>query len=335
MREIIITENEAGQRFDKMLAKYLKEAPKSFLYKMLRKKNIVLNGKKATGNEKLQLQDSVKLFLSEETIQKFSGEELRIVDSSVQLDVIYEDHDVIFLNKPVGMLSQKAKDTDVSINEHLISYLVKKGQITTEELKTFRPSICNRLDRNTSGLIVAGKSLLGLQTMNELFKNRTLEKYYLCLVKGVVTEAQKIEGYLVKDERTNKVQITKEKPVNAASKSDSENVNSIDVIQTEYRPLTTGKDVSLLEVHLITGKTHQIRAHLASIGHPIIGDYKYGQKNVNDLYKEKYGLKSQFLHSYRLVLPDLSDTLPAISKKEYKAELPKLFQKICTDMGVR
>ena len=324
MREIIITENEAGQRFDKMLAKYLKEAPKSFLYKMLRKKNIVLNGKKATGNEKLQVKDSVKLFFAEETILKFSGEKLKIVDSNEKLDIIYEDQDVIFLNKPVGMLSQKAKDSDVSMVEHLISYLVKSGQITEEELVTFHPSICNRLDRNTSGLIVAGKSLLGLQTMSQLFKERTLEKYYLCLVQGRVEESQKIDGFLTKDERTNKVSISKEKRAG----EDGEEIH------TEYRPVKVSDEASLLEVHLITGKTHQIRAHLASIGHPIIGDYKYGQKKVNDRYKEIYGLQSQFLHSYRLVLPDLADSLPEISKKTFKAEMPTLFQKVASGAGV-
>lgn len=325
MREIIITENEAGQRFDKMLAKYLKEAPKSFLYKMLRKKNIVLNGKKASGNEKLAVKDSVKLFLSEETIAKFSGEKLQIIDSQEQLDIIYEDSNVILLNKPVGMLSQKAKDSDVSIIEHLIAYLVTSKQITEEELVTFHPSICNRLDRNTSGLIVAGKSLLGLQTMSLLFKERTMEKYYLCLVQGRVLQAQKISGYLVKDEKTNKVSINKEATTQADHGGE---------IQTEYRPLKVTDEVSLLEVHLITGKTHQIRAHLASIGHPIIGDYKYGTKKTNERYKAKYGLESQLLHSYRIVLPELSDTLPEISKKEFKADLPALFRQIAADMGV-
>lgn len=325
MREIVITENEAGQRFDKMLAKYLKEAPKSFLYKMLRKKNIVLNGKKATGNEKLKVKDSVQLFLAEETILKFSGERLKVIDSREKLDIIYEDQNVIFLNKPVGMLSQKAKDSDVSMVEHLISYLVKSRQITQEELVTFHPSICNRLDRNTSGLIVAGKSLLGLQVMSRLFKERTMEKYYLCLVQGRVGEEQKISGYLLKDEKTNKVSVSKESMRGAKEASE---------IRTEYRPVKASDEVSLLEVHLITGKTHQIRAHLASIGHPIIGDYKYGNKPVNDFYKVKYGLESQFLHSYRLKFPDLSEELPEISNKEFQADLPELFCRIASDKGV-
>ena len=171
MQEIIVSVNEAGQRFDKLLAKYLNEAPKSFIYKMLRKKNIVLNGKKATGNEKLTVGDSVKIFLADDTIAKFSKQE--IVRTKVKLDIVYEDANVLMINKPVGMLSQKADAKDTSVVEHVISYLLDSGQITEEELRSFKPSICNRLDRNTSGLIIAGKSMVGLQVMGGLFKERS------------------------------------------------------------------------------------------------------------------------------------------------------------------
>ena len=151
MQEIKVTANEAGQRLDKLLAKYLNEAPKSFLYKMLRKKNIVLNGKKATGNEKLVSGDSVKLFLADDTIAKFSKSIVRKTNG--KLDILYEDFDILIINKPVGMLSQKAEAKDVSVVEHLITYLLESGQMTEENLRSFKPSICNRLDRNTSGLL--------------------------------------------------------------------------------------------------------------------------------------------------------------------------------------
>ena len=163
MQEIIVTANEAGQRFDKLLAKYLNEAPKSFLYKMLRKKNIVLNGKKATGNEKLEVGDHIKLFLSDETIEKFS--KIKVQRTNQVLNFVYEDDNILIINKPVGMLSQKAEAKDESLVEHIITYLLESGQMTEEELRKFKPSICNRLDRNTSGLVVAGKSLIGLQKM--------------------------------------------------------------------------------------------------------------------------------------------------------------------------
>lgn len=314
MQEIIVTANEAGQRFDKMLAKYLNEAPKSFIYKMLRKKNIVLNGKKATGNEKLAVGDSVKLFLADETIEKFS--KLEIVHTKKHLDIIYEDEHVMLINKPVGMLSQKAEAKDESLVEHIISYLLDSKQLTEEELRKFKPSICNRLDRNTSGLVVAGKSLAGLQKMGELFKERSLKKYYRCLVAGRIDEKQYIKGYLKKDEATNKVEVTQKEVADSLP------------IETEYEPIWTQDSCTLLEVHLITGRTHQIRAHLASQKHPIIGDYKYGNRKINDDYKKRYQLQSQLLHAYRLELPVMQEELQPLSGKTFVAPVPKLFAKI-------
>ena len=314
MQEIIVSANEAGQRFDKLLAKYLNEAPKSFLYKMLRKKNIVLNGKKATGNEKLAVGDSIKLFLADETIEKFS--KVQVQRTTTKLEIIYEDANVLFINKPVGMLSQKAEAKDESLVEHIISYMLDTKQLEEADLRKFKPSICNRLDRNTSGLLVAGKSLQGLQKMGELFKERTLKKYYRCLVFGEITDKQHIKGYLKKDEVTNKVTISQKK------------FNDALPIETEYEPIWTNGRVTLLEVHLITGRTHQIRAHLSSCNHPIIGDYKYGNRKINDRYKEKYQLESQLLHAYRLELPHMEEPFSDLSNKCFIAPIPKLFDKI-------
>ena len=184
MRVLHISPKEAGQRLDKFLQKYLNQAPKSFIYKMLRKKNIVLNQKKADGSEKISEKDEVTLFLSDETVEKFTRQES--VPLQIPLDVLYEDEHVLIMNKPAGMLSQKARAEDVSANEYVISYLIHSGQLTREDLRTFRPGVCNRLDRNTSGLILAGKSVAGLQEMSRLLKERTVQKYYLCLVKGEV-----------------------------------------------------------------------------------------------------------------------------------------------------
>lgn len=314
MQEIIVTSNEAGQRFDKLLAKYLNEAPKSFLYKMLRKKNIVLNGKKATGNEKLVVGDSVKLFLADETIEKFS--KVQIQKTNWKPDIIYEDDNVIFINKPVGMLSQKAEAGDESLVEHLISYLLDTKQLEAADLRKFRPSICNRLDRNTSGLVAAGKSLAGLQEMGALFKTRSLRKYYRCIVKGEIREKKYIKGYLKKDEALNKVAVT-----------ELETEGSLP-IETEYMPLATNGQYTLLEVHLVTGRTHQIRAHLASQGYAIVGDYKYGERALNEKLKSKYGLKNQLLHAYRLEMPKCEGALANISGKHFLAPLPKQFQHI-------
>ena len=314
MRETIIKENESGQRLDKYLKKYLPEAPGSFLYKMLRKKNIILNGKKATGQEKLAPGDSVKFFLAEDTIDKFAGKPSKNETYPIKSDlkIIYEDSNILLVNKPVGMLSQKAKKDDISLVEYVIGYLLSSGALSKEELQTFHPGICNRLDRNTSGMVVAGKSLAGLQIMGDAFKEHSLEKYYLCIVKGCIKETTHIRGYLKKDEKTNKVTI---------SKNISEDAS---VIETEYTPIAYNKDVTLLKVHLITGRTHQIRAHLASIGHPLLGDYKYGDSSWNRQF-ERVGVKTQMLHSYELHFAQMPEPLENLSGNVFRAQVPGKF----------
>lgn len=324
MQEIHVTANEAGQRLDKLLAKFLREAPRSFLYKMLRKKNITLNGRKADGSEKLAQGDVIKLFLSEETIEKFSGSGIITVPAKPDMkpDIIYEDSHILLINKPVGMLSQKARENDISAVEYLTAYLLSSGQITERELKTFHPSICNRLDRNTSGILAAGKSLCGLQELSRFFKDRSIEKYYLCPVDGLITKCTKAKGFLTKNQKTNKVMISPTE------------VSESTPIETEYRPVASAANITLLEVHLITGKTHQIRAHLASAGHPVIGDYKYGNRKVNEQYRKQYGLTSQLLHAWRLVMPQTDGPLAGLSGREFRADVPDLFRRICKDKGV-
>lgn len=367
MKEINIRPNEAGQRLDKFLGKYMNSAPKSFFYKMMRKKNITLNGKKAAGNEILQEGDRIKLFLSDETIENFSNQsQTAVIRYPVcKLDILYEDAHVIFINKPVGMLSQKADAKDISLVEYLVGYLLESGQITEEDLRTFRPSVCNRLDRNTSGIVAAGKTLAGLQELSERFRDRTLNKYYLCLVKGCVSRPGRITGWLSKDAASNKVEILpedgaanqnrpypddrpggdKEKNLNETpdcrqgsernnGRNKDQNRDSYSRIETEYRPISSNGRCTLLEIHLITGKTHQIRAHLAAQGHPLIGDYKYGDRKINDCFRSRYGLRSQLLHSARLWFPKADGVLSPLAGQEIKAPLPPLFDRICREEGV-
>lgn len=325
MRELKIGVNEAGQRLDKYLAKYMSEAPKSFFYKNLRKKNITVNKKKCDGSEKLMQGDVVYLFLAEETIESFRPQKQvkKAPVKQVKLDIVYEDDHVLLINKPQGMLSQKAKQTDESLVEYLIDYLMRKKAVDEESLRSFRPSVCNRLDRNTSGLVTAGKTLPGLQGLSELLRDRTVEKYYLALVKGKIREKKRIHGWIKKDEAVNKVTILSEKQENA------------DEIHTGYEPIGYGENTTLLKVELITGKSHQIRAHLASIGHPIAGDSKYGDAAFNALFRDQYRIHYQLLHSWKMVFPKLSGELSGLSGKTITAPIPGYFDRILKAEHVR
>lgn len=322
MRELVIRDQDAGQRFDKYLAKYLNQAPKSFLYKMLRKKNITLNGKKADGSEKLAAGDEIRLFLSEETLEKFSR--VRVERVKQNLSILYEDDRILLVNKPCGVLSQKAKASDVSLVEQIQSYLYEAGEVTEESLRLFRPTVCNRLDRNTSGIVAAAKTLAAAQYLSRVFRDRSVHKYYHCLVAGKLDTPAHIKGWLTKNEKTNQVRIS-EKPLSEESLP----------IETSYRPLRFNEELTLLEVCLITGRSHQIRAHLASIGHPILGDPKYGNRAVNRIYEKEFQLSYQLLHSCRLEMPDSEDAFSYLNGRVFYAPEPELFCRIAKEKGIR
>ena len=300
MKEFIIQKNEENQRFDKYLKKLLPNATTSFLYKMMRKKNIVINKKKVEGNEKLKAGDVVSIFLSDETFEKFhvNLEELKKEYDALKslglngIKVVYEDHEMIVADKPYNMLSQKASDKDLSANEYLLGYMIKKGELSFEEYQTFRPSVVNRLDRNTTGLLLFGKTLHALQQLGEGIRERSIEKYYRAVVAGELKEELELKGYLLKDEKTNKVTFYKEQ------------VEGSDYIETGVKPIKINNGLTLVEIHLVTGKTHQIRLHLSTIGHPILGDMKYGDANINKKYYESHKVNHQLLHAYRLEFPD-------------------------------
>lgn len=343
MQELTITDLEAGQRLNKYMMKYLNQAPSSFIYKMLRKKNITRNGKKASGDEILECGDVIKVFLADETIEKFrvvntgnphsgSGSKRQDIvksadsatsDGSAQasrqkpgitLQILYQDPDILAVHKPVGVLSQKAKKDDYSINEAIVDYCLSMRILTVKQLETFHPSISNRLDRNTSGIILAGISLKGSQMLARILKGHTCEKYYYTIVAGEMKQRIHEKAYIVKDTKKNQSKIQKLESPGAS------------MIETAFTPLCVKNGFTLLQVQLFTGKSHQIRAHLQSLGYPMAGDTKYGNPAVNRKLRERYHLNHQLLHAGRLVLPDIP---------EITDPLPAEFQKVADGLGLK
>lgn len=359
MRKLVVGNNEEGQRLNKYLGRYLDAAPQSFIYKMLRKKNIKYNGTKADGRELLSNGDIIEIYMADDTIAKFRKNDSFLekvndnaddnaiycrecedtADNNVSeshndnpledIEIIYEDEDIIILNKPVGMLSQKARPEDYSLNERIVDYYHKRKDIDP----LYTPSVCNRLDRNTSGIILAGMSYKGTRSLSRMLKDRTIRKYYLTIVKGNVQASATIKGFLTKKETHNQVVIYQTKEMALEN-----GVENPAYIETAYTPIKHGKlndgkrtyDVTLLKVELITGKTHQIRAHLRSAGNPILGDGKYGHKDINAYMRKEFGLKNQLLHAYEVQFPKYVDKLiDELSEKVFRAELPEEFRNVC------
>lgn len=320
MKEIIIHKNENEQRLDRFLQKYLEKAPRSFIFKMIRKKNIKVNDKKANPETIIYEGDKVQLYLSDETIDKFIVEK-KPIRSKLIPNIVYEDNNILLINKEVGVLSHGAGGPfEENTVDSMINYLIEKGDYVPRIEKTFTPSICNRLDRNTSGIIIGAKNYDSLKEINEAIKNTHIRKFYKTIVKGRVEKEMKAEAYLSKDEDRNIVEV-----------SDMDAEDSKKII-TNIKPLKYSNGYTLLEIELITGRTHQIRGHLSSLGYPVIGDRKYGNKSVNNEFREEYGLDNQWLHGYKVEFQGLKNELEYLNAKVFESKPSKEYLAIEIDL---
>ena len=321
MKEWMVSEAESGTRAFRYITRILPGAPAGLLRKSLRKKNITLNGKKMTGQEKLKGGDRISVWFSEDTLQKFmvpkAVEDVKPAVPGFSSLIIYEDPEVLIMDKPAGLLSQ-GDGTGPSLNDGVLSWLAK------EITPAFRPSICNRLDRNTSGLVVAGKTMEALQTLNTLIRTRAIGKYYRALVYGKTEKVGVLTGFMKKDSARNRVLWL-----------DHEEEGTYPV-ETRYERkeifLKKGILYSLVEVELVTGKSHQIRVHFAHMGHPLLGDPKYGSEESRKASAILH-VHRQMLHAYRLVFPELEGALSHLSGKIFEAPVPEEMERLCRTDG--
>ena len=317
MKKIQITENDANQRIDKYIKKLLVNAPTNFIYKMFRKKDIKVNGKKVNEKYILKNNDVVEMFLYEDKFKEFTATK-DIYNVKKTFKVLYEDNHVLIVYKPAGLLVHEDKNESVNtLTNQVLSYLDNKNELDLSRENTFMPGPVHRLDRNTSGIVIFGKTLAALQVLNEMIKQRhCIEKSYLTICKGKVNQKRNLKGYIVKlDDQAQVKLVSKDYP-------------GALTMETIVKPVKYNNDYSKVEVTLITGRMHQIRVHLSSIDHPIIGDRKYGDFELNKFVKKEFGLNHQLLHAYKIRFVKSFGILAYLQDKEIVCPVPKLFEKI-------
>lgn len=317
MKKIVIKENDANQRIDKYLKKLLCNAPSNFIYKMFRKKDIKINGKKVNEKYILQKDDILEMFLYDDKFNEFTKEK-DIYDLKREFKVLYEDQNILIVDKPVGLLvHEDAKENVNTLSHQVLSYLKEKGELDVGRESTFTPGPVHRLDRNTSGIVIFGKTLAALQDLNEMMKKRHhIEKSYMTICKGKLTKQQELVGYVKKIDNEDRVRFVKKDDKDAL------------MMKTIVKPIRTTNDFSLVEVKIITGRMHQIRIHLSSIDHPVIGDRKYGDFALNKQMKQQFGLNNQLLHAYKINFVDPFGSLSYLKGKIIICPKPTQFKKI-------
>jgi len=304
MKEFTINSNDAGQRVDKFLGKAVKKLPKTLMYKYLRTKRIKLNNKKCEISTKLNEGDLLQLYINDEFFEECA--ELEFLSAPTNLNIIYEDENILLVDKKNGLVVHEDDENTIdTLINRVKHYLYEKGEFIPENELSFSPSLCNRLDRNTGGIVICAKNAESLRILNQKIKDRELQKLYLCVTVGIPPKNDDtLTDYLEKDEIKNQVFVSSKKtPTNKT-------------IVTKYKVLKKTENLALLEVDLITGRTHQIRAHLAYIDCPILGDGKYGINKTN----RAYNVKTQALYSYKLTFDFSTDggILEYLNRKSFK-----------------
>lgn len=310
MISFIIKKEEEGQTLEKFVKKVLSEAPLSFIYKLFRKKDVKVNGHWQDKKYLISSGEEISIYINDSQLEEFK----RKVESKQVEDIsnwiIYEDENILLVNKPRGVLVQKNSEDSNALDEMVISYLINKGEYNPNKNLGYKPAPAHRLDRNTAGIVVFGKNIATLRYLSEALNDKSLvSKRYLTLVKGEISKDGEINAPLLKNSKTQRVNVS------------SEGKQAI----TKYKVVETFKGYTLLEVELLTGRTHQIRVHMAYINHPVVGDSKYGNYELNKLLESKYGFKNQFLEAYQLNFHKLNNPLKYLSGRSFKISLTDEF----------
>lgn len=313
MISLIVKKEESGQTLEKYVKKVLNHAPMSFIYKLFRKKDVKVNGHWQDKKYIVSDGEEIKIFVANEQLEEFKSQK----DIKATLDisnwVIYEDENILLINKPRGVLVQKDNSNSDALDEMVLAYLENKGEYDSASISAYKPAPAHRLDRNTAGIVVFGKNIATLRSLvDSLNDKKQISKRYLTLVKGEINEDGEISVPLEKNAKSGRVYASE---------------NGKDAI-TRYKVIKKYDGYTLLEVELLTGRTHQIRVHMAYINHPVIGDAKYGDYALNKEIEDKYGFKNQFLVAYQLYFHSLDNNLKYLSGKKFEIPLPEEFKSL-------
>ena len=324
MRKYIVNEKESGQTLEKYVKKVLNHAPLSFIYKLFRKKDIKVDGHWQKEKFVVNAGQEVSIFVSDEQLEEFEKKYDFTPNEEIKPWILYEDRNVLLINKPRGILVQKDDNyKDKPLDQMVIEYLMSKGEYDPQNDLAFKPGPAHRIDRNTSGIVIFGKNHDALAYLFELFqKHELIGKHYLALVTGDIDKDGVVDVPLRKNFDTKKVVVA---PLSSGAKT----------AKTIYHPVERFNDFTLLDITLVTGRTHQIRVHMSYIRHHVVGDGKYGDFKVNNMIDREYGFKNQFLHASEVHFGELKKPLDNLSRKSFKAEMPEEYILLLNKLRMR